>query len=269
MLLRLLLCLLVATQVRCSKFQCDQRLTIKDDWADGFRGILSLPVLDEVANMKEEMGKSDVSISFNQPIIMLDVPQFDQNKQVISNERKTYSNVVKFASLELDHLKKDDVFKVDMTVHFPRSEKGNIGLVGLQFGKFRCPQPKPEKLAQVRLPPCRIQMIDNSPTDGYRAKMLVPIGKSHHDEWVVEVGFTRPLLTLDVPDAVNMNPDDRNVDVFELQNREHNGEVHGPIFKLEFTTHFDEKKVKKKDVKISEVYFNGELKCQNRNKIKS
>ena len=113
------------------------------------------------------------------------------------------------------------------------------------------------------LPTCEVKKIDNTPTDGYRAKMLVPIGDVSYKSWDLEVSFTRPILTFNVPHAEKEDPSARNVTVFEVHNLRHNGDGEGPLFKLEFMVHFDRSTVEKKDVKISQIKFNGDIKCQS------
>jgi len=241
------------------KFPCHKYLNIISDWPDGFRGKLNLPAIKKVKYMKEAMKAGDIILTFNKPIRTFDAPQTDQSKQIVSEDGKKYSVFIKFRSV-LNGLNKGQSFHFDISVHFPRSEKGKIGIVAIQFGDFLCPVPEP---TMATLPVCNIEKIDNSQPDGYRAKMLVPIGETSYKKWNLEISFTRPILVLDVPHAEKENPSARNVKVFKVHNLRHNGHGKGPTFELEFMVHFDRNAVAKKDVKISQIKFNGEIKCQS------
>lgn len=241
------------------KFPCHKYLDIISNWPDGFRGILKLPVLDVVKNMRDKMQNGDVILTFNKSITTLDIPQGDHQKRKVDSKRKEYRVFIKFQH-ELTRLRKGGVFKLDISVHFPRWKKGNTGISAIQFGDFHCPSVAP---TPPPIPTCGVRMIDNTPPDGYRAQMLIPIGKETHTKWDVEVFFTRPLQTFDVPSAVKIDPQARDVQVFKMHNRSYNNRIVGPTtFPLEFMVHFDRNRHKKRDVKIGYIKFNGKIVCK-------
>lgn len=266
MLLIALFGLLLAVQVNCqsANFRCGHFFEVFDEWQDGYRGMLRLPVLDHFTKMKDEMQNGDVIVRFTQPVFAVDIPKTEKRREVVSPDGRTYRNFIKFKYNELWRLQKGDVYELEMTVHFSQYQKGKIGVEALQFGKFKCPAIKATARPQSVLPPCRIIKVDDSEPDGYRANMTIPIGLKHYYEWNVEVQFNRPLLSFDVADAEKINPQERNVYLFKMYNRPYNGDMWGPWLNLQFMVHFDDLKVKKKHVDIYQIKFNGEVKCRSR-----
>lgn len=238
------------------KFPCHKYLDIISDWPDGFRGMLELPVLEDMNVLPDEIKKGDVYMNFNKPIYTLDVPQGDRSKRK-EKERKDYVVFIKFKR-ELIRLRKGDIFSLDISVHFDRKEKGRIGITSLQFGRFLCP--KIDKIPPI--PHCGefIRLIDNTPPDGFRAEVRIPV-KYEMKGWNMELGFTKELLVLDVPQGIR-TPTERNVKMFYIQNRQYNGLIKAnATFQLEFMAHFDRNVIKKKDVRVNYIRL-GVFECK-------
>ena len=241
------------------KFPCHEYLDIISDWPDGFRGMLELPVVEDMHILPKELQNGDVVLTFNKSINTLDIPEGDHaSRKVVEN--KEFRIFIKFKN-QLKRLRKGDVFSLDISVHFYRYLKGSIGLSRIDFGKFHCP-PEVEKARDY--PDCNdyIHMIDNTPPDGFRAEIQIPVNYTMNG-WNMEIGFTKKMLTLDVPNGIR-TPLARNVKVYSIENREYNGFVKAhSIFRLEFMVHFDRNRFKKRFVKVNYIRF-GLFQCRNK-----
>ena len=244
------------------KFPCHEYLDTISDWPDGFRGMLELPVVEDMQILPKEMKTGDVVLTFNKSINTLDIPEGEHTFRKVA-DNKEFRIFIKFKN-QLKRLRKGDVFSLDISVHFQRYLKGSIGLSGIDFGKFHCP-PEVEKPREY--PDCNdyIHMIDNTPPDGFRAEIQIPVNYTMNG-WNMEIGFTKELLTLDVPNGIR-TPLVRNVKVYSIENREYNGFIKAySIFRLEFMVHFDRNRFKKRFVKINYIRF-GFFQCRNKSAI--
>jgi len=250
---------LLATPARdVEKFPCHAYLDIINDWPDGFRGMLELPVFQQMSPFPESMQDGHVILNFNRSLNALDIPEGDHSKRKVLKNNQEYHVFIKFVN-QLTRLKKGDIFSLDISLHHQRWMKGRIGITGIQFGNFICPEPVDK---EVTYPDCSkyIEMIDNSPPDGYRAAIKIPVNYTMNG-WNMEVGFAKPILVLDVPQGVR-TPAARNVKIFNIENREYNGFVKkDSTFRLEFMVHFDVNRLKKRDVKINYIRF-GIFECR-------
>merc|ERR1719378_78604 len=241
------------------KFPCHAFLDILNEWPDGYRGMLELPVLQKMSPYPVDLFKNGhIVLKFNRSLNALDIPEGDHSLRKVSDDNREYRIFIKFTN-QLRSLHMNDYFSLDMTIHHQRWMKGKIGITGIQFGKFQCPEPKIE---EIKYPNCDqyIRMIDNTPPDGYRAEFNIPVNYTMKG-WNMEVGFTKEILVLDVPQGIR-TPAARNVKIFSIENREYNGFIKkNSIFKLEFMVHFDRNRFKKRYVKINYIRF-GTFQCR-------
>lgn len=253
------LCFVCANPARdVIKFPCHEYLDIISDWPDGFRGMLELPVLQKMNPLPENMQNGHVIIKFNRSINTIDIPEEDYALRNESYDNKEFKLFIKFTQ-KLKALSICDVFSLDISMHHERWMKSKIGIIGLSFGNFICPEP----VDTVPIyPSCDayIHMIDNTPADGFRAELMIPVNYTMNG-WNMEIGFTKEILTFDVPQGIRM-PSVRNVKVFTIENREYNAFVNkNSIFRLEFLVHFDRHMFKKRYVKVNYVRF-GLFQCR-------
>lgn len=241
-----------------NKFPCHKYFKVIDDWPDGFRGKLKLPVVDNLfLQLPEVMKNGHVIITFNKPIRTLDIPDGDMAR------RRVYGNMeyhIFMGSLsKLMRLRPGNIFELEISVHYDRRyANGQIGISAIDFGSFNAPLAPPTP----QLPKCAelIQMIDNSSPDGYRAEIRIPVQRAM-TSWEMEIGFTRRVLVLDVPQGISQ-PQRRNVKYFYISNREYNGFIRAhSTFKLEFMVHFDRNRVEKKAMKINFIKFGNCVHC--------
>ncbi|XP_066933460.1 uncharacterized protein [Clytia hemisphaerica] len=132
------------------QFPCHKNLTIEtnQDWDDGFKGTLKLPVLQD---MSKDVLENDplfkyghVNLTFNKNVSVSNITEENHGARK-EEDNKKFSIFTKLdIKPELAEKEVGDVWDFGFTIHHDQEEnseklKGKVGITEIQFGNYICP----------------------------------------------------------------------------------------------------------------------------------
>eukprot|EP00794_Sanderia_malayensis_P007296 gene7296-8112_t len=231
-----IIALLVALYGCCTYAEkCDTYIQIINEFPDGYRGVLTVPVL-------ADQNGWNIQVYFDKHVSTLDVPNANVQRRI-----KKYHG----SSFNLTHLLHNMDLKVgtnttqDFVVHFSRYERPRPKIQKIQLGAFVCEPETPKTTVQplpvndqcvstMTIPNCTSDVrITRRYAQGYDMELGVLIKKSV-SAWKLAIFFNVPVMILRVPDA-NIVTNINNTQ-FVIASKDNKGRLQpGQMFKLQFS----------------------------------
>eukprot|EP00111_Clytia_hemisphaerica_P018203 TCONS_00053831-protein len=212
----LLACSLISTvSVTPAKFPCHaEYLDIKGDQESyvNLTGTLKLPVLQDMSSSETINGdlfKDDpIILKFNQPLENLAIPKENSNKRMKSDDDKQHHIFLK----STEDLIINETFYLNFTAQPKVGIGGKLGIVYIQFGKFKCPDEPSEQESNDQSSTVTKANQNSSSfydyskcddfvirisnlSDGYEGKFNIPLNLTK-DRYRMTVHFASPVETL-------------------------------------------------------------------------
>ena len=166
---------------------CESYLRKISDFPDGYRGYLSLPIL-------ENMQSWQVKISFTHDVRNFDVPEGDKKR----TEPRTLTIVNRPHN---GKLKSPGTFRFEYTIHHSRNVKKALKIASVEFGSFRCGAGGGGGVKQ----PCyEFISVIKKRNDGELFSLRLPILEETNG-WSLSITWTRPVKCLTYQGPVRLS----------------------------------------------------------------